>query len=371
MIRREWYIFAISKSMKPSFLNELPMAKPARPRSLVVFPGALGDFLCFLPALRVLSHDQQVDLLARSEFVDLVPPTVKASSLECYPIRRLFVARAGEEEELRKFFRPYSAILSWMGSRQETFIQELDSVSQGRARVFPFQPTSSLMHQADYYLACLGGSFAVSVPQICLRPEAIAFAERYWQQHSLIGKPVLALAPGSGAQEKNWPEIFFRVVADWWCRRTGGAVVVIVGPVEDERGEYQALRQEAVVARHLNLGQLAALLARSDLYLGNDSGVSHLAAAVNVASAVLFGPSNVRQWAPRGKQVTVLNQQVACAPCTSSAMKSCAHRQCLTTLRPETVCKELDRLLGANLTLTRGGVGITVNSEVYVRNQLK
>ena len=138
MIRREWYIFAISKSMKPSFLNELPMAKPARPRSLVVFPGALGDFLCFLPALRVLSHDQQVDLLARSEFVDLVPPTVKASSLECYPIRRLFVARAGEEEELRKFFRPYSAILSWMGAGRRRLSKNLTQCHKGARGFFRF-----------------------------------------------------------------------------------------------------------------------------------------------------------------------------------------------------------------------------------------
>jgi ADP-heptose:LPS heptosyltransferase len=348
------------------------MAKPALSRLLVIFPGALGDFLCFLPALRVLSQGQQVDLLARSEFVDLVPPAVKVRSLECYQIHRLFVPQSGKEAELLQFFAPYSAILSWMGSRQNTFIRELDAVSQGRARVFPFQPTPSRMHQIDYYLACVGGLSSVAgVPQIGLRPEAIAWAERFWQQHVLSGKPVMALAPGSGAQEKNWPEIFFRVVADWWRQRTSGAVVVVVGPVENERGESQALCPEAVVARHLNLGQLAALLARSDLYLGNDSGVSHLAAAVNVTSAVLFGPSNARQWAPRGKQVMVLNQHVECAPCTSLAMKNCAHRKCLTTLWPESVCKELDRLLGENLTLTRGGVGITVNAEVYFRNHLK
>jgi ADP-heptose:LPS heptosyltransferase len=332
----------------------------------------LGDFLCFLPALRVLSQDRQVDLLARSEFVDLVPSTVKVRSLECYQIHRLFVPRSGKEAELLKFFAPYSAILSWMGSRQNTFVRELDSVSQGRARVFPFQPSSRLIHQADYYLACVGGpTLAAGVPQVALRPEAVAWAERYWQQHFMSDKPVLALAPGSGAQEKNWPEIYFRAVAGWWRQRTSGAVVIVVGPVEDERGEYRTLSQEAVTARHLNLGQLAALLARSDLYLGNDSGVSHLAAAVNVVTAVLFGPSNVHQWSPRGKQVMVLNQQVECAPCTSLAMKNCAHRKCLTTLRPESVCKALDSLLGENLTLTRGGVGITVNSEVCLRNRLK
>jgi len=356
--------------MKVTLRNGMPMVKALTPRLLVIFPGALGDFLCFLPALRILSQDQQVDLFARSEFVDLVPSTVTVRSLECYPIHRLFVSQSGQEEELRYFFDRYTAIFSWMGSQQRTFVEELRSVSQGRARVFPFQPLSMPMHQADYYLTCVVESPfpAAAPPEIPLKLEAVAWAERCWQQHDLIDKPVLALAPGSGAQEKNWPDSFFSLVADWWRQRTSGTVVVILGPVEEERGVERTSTQGAVVARHLSLSQLAALLARADLYLGNDSGVSHLAAALNVVSVVLFGPSNVKQWVPRGQRVTVLSQQVECTPCTVSVMKRCAHRNCLSTLRPEYVCRELDRLLEATLTLTRGEAGITVNSEVYRTN---
>ena len=188
----------------------------------------------------------------------------------------------------------------------------------------------------------------------------VAWGERYWQQNFLVGKPVMALAPGSGAREKNWPVASFRAVADWWRRHTCGAVVVILGPVEEERGDYSALCAGAVVARNLNLGELSALLARSELYLGNDSGVSHLAAALGVVTAVLFGPSNVARWAPRGKNVTVLTQNTDCSPCTVSTMKSCPHRKCLTTLEPEYVITKLAGL-AEQLTLTRGGVGITVN----------
>jgi ADP-heptose:LPS heptosyltransferase len=276
------------------------------------------------------------------------------------------VSQSGQEEELRNFFSAYAAIFSWMGNQQSTFIEELHSVSQGRARVFPFQPPSMPMHQADYYLACVAENpFRAAVLQeIPLKPEAVAWAEHYWQQHALIDKPVLALAPGSGAREKNWPDVFFRLIADWWRQRTSGTVVVILGPVEEERGADRALTHGAVVARHLSLSQLVALLARADLYLGNDSGVSHLAAALNVVSVVLFGPSNVKQWAPRGQNVTVLSQQVECAPCTVSVMKKCAHRRCLTTLRPEYVCRELDRLQKENLILTRREAGSKVNSEL-------
>lgn len=346
------------------------MSIPEGQRSLVIFPGALGDFLCFLPALGFLSQGNRVDLLAHSEFADLVPPTVKVGSLERYEISRLFVSGAAEEGRLRDFFGAYSSILSWMGSGQSTFVRELHQLSRGRAHVFPFQPPPLIrLHQSEYYLACIGNPpLGATNLEIHLRPDALAWSERYWQQNFLEDKPVLALAPGSGAREKNWPLPSFRAVSDWWHRQTSGAVVVILGPVEEATGDYTALSQGAAVARSLDLGKLAALLARSDLYLGNDSGVSHLAAALGVATVALFGPSPVARWAPRGKNVTVVTRNVECAPCSVSTMKSCRHRNCLTTLKPDYVISELWSL-AEKLTLTRGGVGITVNSEIYQQNE--
>lgn len=325
------------------------MTTPAVRRELVIFPGALGDFLCFLPTLRFLSQGKQVDLLACSEFADLVSPNVRVGSLERYEVRRLFVRGAALEERLRGFFSSYSSIFSWMGSGQSTFVQELTELSYGRAHVFPFQPgAQSRLHQAEYYLACVGcGSLETDELEVFLKPEAVAWGEWYWQQHFLIGKPVMALAPGSGAREKNWPVASFRAVAEWWRQHTCGAVVVILGPVEEERGDYSALCAGAVVARNLNLGELSALLARTELYLGNDSGVSHLAAALGVVTAVLFGPSNVSRWSPQGKNVTVLTQNTECSPCTVSTMKSCPHRKCLTTLEPEYVISELAGLVSS------------------------
>ena len=79
------------------------MLESAAQRSLVIFPGALGDFLCFLPTLRFLGEGKQVDLLAHSEFADLVPPAVKVRSLERYEIRRLFVSGSSRENECVTF----------------------------------------------------------------------------------------------------------------------------------------------------------------------------------------------------------------------------------------------------------------------------
>jgi ADP-heptose:LPS heptosyltransferase len=329
-------------------------------RISVLFPGALGDFICFLPALSTLGENAQVDLYARAEFADLVPPAIKVSSLERYEIRRLYVAGGADDERVRSFFATYASIYSWTGSQQSEFVRQLECVSGGRARVFPFRASDKKMHQADYYLSCIGEAYHPQrIPTVGLRPDAVAWSGNFWSQHSLQGKAVLTLAPGSGAREKNWPVAFFRDISEWWRRETRGAVVMLVGPVEEDRGELEPLLDRVLVARKLTLAQAAALLDRSDLYLGNDSGITHLAAAMGVPTVALFGPSDAQRWAPRGARVTLLERKVECSPCDTSVMKSCSHRQCLTAFYPSAVIGELEKLPEvasvASLTLLYNG----------------
>ncbi len=85
-------------------------------RALVLFPGALGDFVCFLPTLKILAERTSIDLLARTEFSELVPRHVKVGSLERFEIRYLFVSGAGSDEKVRRFFKNYECTYSWMGN---------------------------------------------------------------------------------------------------------------------------------------------------------------------------------------------------------------------------------------------------------------
>ena len=176
-------------------------------------------------------------------------------------------------------------------------------------------------------------------------------------------KPVLAIAPGSGAREKNWPVISFEAIARWWRERVGGSVITFLGPVEDERGGYESLCSYGLTIRGITVGRLAAMIARCILYVGNDSGISHIAAALGLPTAPVFGPSSVNQWAPRGNTVLVLRHQVPCSPCPVSAMKNCDHRDCLAALTPEEVIDKLERWPPL-VTLTSGGAGIRVLPEI-------
>ncbi len=351
-------------------LTPLSTLQAIHEKILIIFPGALGDFICFLPALQELAEKRKVDLLARSEYADLAPENVATRSLECFEISRLFVPGAEQDDSLKDFFGSYGYIYSWMASGQADFVRRLELLSEGKLCIFPFRPSQAQVHMVDYYLSCVGKSYKKELlPSVALRSDAISWRNRLWQERRLFGKAILVLAPGSGAQEKNWPIDCYKLVAEWWEKSIGGKTLVVLGPVEEEKLRTGNIWGHALVVNGLNLGQLAALIAESDFYLGNDSGVTHLAAALEVQTITIFGPTDRVQWAPRGKRVTVITQNVGCSPCTDSVMKLCPHRSCLTALSAGRV---ISILQGASKrspcdqepapeTLTRGRPGIKVN----------
>jgi hypothetical protein len=84
----------------------------------------------------------------------------------------------------------------------------------------------------------------------------------------------------------------------------------------------------SAVLRDLNLSLLAGVIAQAELFLGHDSGVTHLSSLLGVPTVALFGPTNPDRWAPRSNQVTVLRT----APCLCSsweAVQACAEKPCL------------------------------------------
>lgn len=110
----------------------------------------------------------------------------------------------------------------------------------------------------------------------------------------------IVIHPGSGSPRKNWP-------ADRWrelIRELGRPVAVVLG--EAEASAWRDLPPGAVAWRNCELETLVAGLAGGGLFLGHDSGISHLAAACGRACVLLFGPTEPAMWAPPSPHVTVL-----------------------------------------------------------------
>jgi len=154
--------------------------------------------------------------------------------------------------------------------------------------------------------------------------------------------PWVAVAPGSGSPAKNWPlahyYAFTRALA--WQQRF--KIMWLAGPAEAAMLPYLeglAGAQGHVLLSSLPLARVALAISRCRLFVGGDSGLTHLAAAVGTPVLALFGPTDPRIWAPPGEGVRVLTGPCPQAPCARGREILCPAPQCLADLSPETVLK--------------------------------
>jgi len=287
-------------------------------RVLVMFPGALGDLICLIPTLRALLRRHRgaaLELMAREELarfaVDRIgleqsrtergPSIARSHSIDRREVAALFAEGPGLADAAR-FFHPFTRIYSFFASDDARFRRGLEAAaSPGAVSFHAFRPASD-GHVAAAYLDEIGE--AVSTPAagagagLDVLPADIGEAERALARLGLENKRVAVLFPGSGAASKNWPAENFAVLSDLLPPRL--QPLVVVGPAELSI-EPLFIARGAVRLGHQPLSTVAGLARMAAGFVGNDSGVSHLAAAVGAPGVVIFGPTNPERWRPLGR----------------------------------------------------------------------
>jgi ADP-heptose:LPS heptosyltransferase len=265
---------------------------------LVVFPGALGDLVCLVPVLRELGrrHGSPPVLFCKE---DLVPLVSSARLAEAEPIERRETSWLFSPEpppHAAAFFSAFSTIESFTGASVPEVERNLKRWTGGAARVHPFRP-SGRVHLAEHFLRSIGASRAPEEPfdaHFEMPAEVLTIAAARWHGRR---RPLLVVQPGSGGYAKRWSRAGFERVAQRWVER-GGGIVVLLGAAEGS-AEARAWRAKGFeVASGMDLVAVAALLVVADAYLGNDSGVSHLASALGARGVALFGPTDPQSWGP-------------------------------------------------------------------------
>jgi len=174
--------------------------------------------------------------------------------------------------------------------------------------------------------------------------------------------PRIAVHAGSGSFSlaRRWPVDSYAEVVRRLVKDVDASIVLVGGP--DERELAKTLIEKADVAVHdvtgrTTVGQLGAVLQRCDAFVGNDSGVMHIAAAVGTPVVAVFGPSNDAAWGPwvgqeRGQEAVVIRADLPCSPCfyrghSLGTPEGCPARTCLHLVTPEQVVNAVERILRA------------------------
>ncbi len=204
-------------------------------------------------------------------------------------------------DSLQRELAGHSVALAF--TRSESVVRHLRTAVP---RVLPRDPQPpSGAHAARWLAAALEelDLDTLTAPPLCTATPLEA--QRAQEFSRRLPQRFLALHPGSGSRGKNWPA--FVDLVD----RVGRPEpwLVVCGPADEEAAAPLRGRPGAVTAEHLPLRVLGAVLARAGVFVGNDSGVSHLAAAWGAPTVALFGPTDARTWAPEGACVRTVQSR--------------------------------------------------------------
>ncbi|MFW6133253.1 MAG: glycosyltransferase family 9 protein [Planctomycetota bacterium] len=279
-------------------------ADSAQRRILAVHPGALGDVVLFGHLLGEL--DGEVTLVAGGEKARLLAGLgvcARALDFDALPMHELMGDAPPDGCRLPALLGEHDRVVSCFGGdglRLAAMCGASDAV------VLPVRPPPDANgHLLDLWADLLGLS-AVRVDEPWPVPPSWPQGAREALQAAGVDAdhPYVAVHPGAGAPAKCWPGENFTRLAQGPPGDT--QAVVILGPVEAERGPAASAFEPAAVLQSPSLDVLAGVLGGAAGYVGNDSGVSHLAAAVGAPTVALFGATRAEQFAPRGPRVRTL-----------------------------------------------------------------
>ncbi len=313
--------------------------------TLLYHTGALGDFITTLPALALWKNKtrpaDRLVLLGKSSIGALaLDARLIDESWDIDSPRFIPLFRDDYSPTAANILSAFDAAVVFSKSPSPLLANLRKSGIAELHLQEPF-PATPGMHVVDYHLSLFADPETLALHEKIPRmsPSSAAFA----QSRDLLPGNIhpVALHPGSGSALKNWPIDRYMELADR-LRRQGLPIAWIRGPAdvpfEVPSGDLSIVEPPLPI--------LAAFLAGCRLFIGNDSGVAHLAAAVGCATLAIFGPSDPAIWSPRGPWVEVVYNKINCSPChrLRKSEESCK-RSCLERFSVEDVLGAFERAL--------------------------
>ena len=280
---------------------------------LVIRGGAIGDFILTLPALKALRDaypNARIEILGYKHIAELAENRFYAQrvrSIESEALARFFAKAAELPPELAKYFAGFDLIISYLYDPDSIFETNLrrsgaKKIIRGPAKIGNSSPAT---HQLAQPITEIGLSISDFTAKVFPSDE-----DRHQAKKFLAGlaTPIVAFHPGSGSDRKNWPLPNWIALGNDFLANSKGSLVIVSG----EADQLQVRQLESIwlnsrvrFAKNLPLTELAALLGNT-IFVGHDSGISHLAAAGGADCILLFGPTDPAIWAPLNENAQVI-----------------------------------------------------------------
>ncbi|MCF6159636.1 MAG: glycosyltransferase family 9 protein [wastewater metagenome] len=329
-------------------------SRPSRKHILIIRPGALGDVIVTLPAFGAIrSHfpDAHIEIMGNTSFLEIVNGRFYADTISRFDqgdIAALFLKDAEMPDSVMRRFGNRDVIVPIVLGKEQDFMRNLKITgAQCIMHCEPFPPDNEQIHIADHFLRSLdlwGIPCTDRIPKLFLCDGDMLLGDSFIKDNIKNPKNALiALHPGSGSRQKCWPVEYFAELILWLRNGMDANILVIAGPADIEIVDRLRVKvgSDCSVAQELPLPTLAAMIKRCNLFIGNDSGITHLAAAVGTRTIAIFGPTDPGIWRPLGEQVSVLYKKSDCSPCSTDERRRCGSQICLKNISVENVIHEL------------------------------
>ncbi len=301
-------------------------------RAVILQPGAIGDCILTLPLANFLKNSLElgaIDMFGRTDYIGIFPGRTAVDgirSLDSVDLHRLFAGaedfELGHRDRLAETFAGYSWIVSFLGESESDFeknlIYTVNSSHSAEVVTLALKPDDGFNgHITEYYTAQLQKQCLIKLPgtesNFCEPYIKAGSSDKKLGTELLFGtgfdsnSEIVVIHPGSGAPHKCWNLANFIAVAKELGSR-GFDVLFLLGPAEQERFNSAALAaiyETGACLNDLSLTEVLGVLSCASAFIGNDSGVTHLAAALGIKTVVLFGPTNPSIYRPLGPDVTI------------------------------------------------------------------
>ncbi len=306
---------------------------------VMIHPGGLGDVLLAVPAMARLrtrfpnhrlvlcAEDQIARLLLACRIIDAW------TSVQGRACAGLFAGADQVTGQVQTWLEGCDLAIGWMQDLDGKLSETLKAVGVREVIVkSPFSTSIRATHQRDRFLEAINEAPFDDAEDVLLATTELLhrLGRACLEAAGLsIGESLVVIHPGSGSAHKCVaPELLANVVGA--LQISGATPVILEGPADREPVErvLQSCVTPPIVLKGLDVLTVAGVLAQARLFVGQDSGVTHMAGLMGVRTVALFGPTHPARWAPRGTHVTVM-QATPCLCQSWGDISRCEKKPCL------------------------------------------